>query len=65
MLRPLDSKVDALIFAVSHDIFYQQIISEVVRSHLTYKESKGVLIDAKGMSSKDDYKNSKVLVWRP
>jgi UDP-N-acetyl-D-glucosamine/UDP-N-acetyl-D-galactosamine dehydrogenase len=60
----MNLKVDAVVIAVSHNIFKKELTVEVLKDHLSHKGSKGVVIDIKGIFEKETFKNSGLLYWR-
>ncbi|MCG2713069.1 MAG: nucleotide sugar dehydrogenase [Candidatus Omnitrophica bacterium] len=60
-----DLKVDAIIAAVNHDIFKKDLTLSALKKHLIYsKNTKGVLVDVKGMLDEKMFSNSNILYWR-
>ena len=57
-------KVDAIVIAVSHDLFKQEFTLSRLKSHMPNGKSKGVVIDVKGMCNPEVFKNSGLLYWR-
>ena len=54
--------VDAVILAVSHDTFYQYSLTDV--SKWFHEGQKKVLVDIKGILSKEEYEGAGYLYWR-
>lgn len=60
-----DIKADAIIIAVNHNIYKQQLTKDALKKHLlTKKDKKGILIDVKGIYNKDTFKDTGILYWR-
>ena len=57
-------KVDAIVIAVSHDLFKREFTLSRLKSHMSYGKSKGVVIDVKGIFNLEAFKNSGLLYWR-
>ena len=57
-------KADALVVAVSHDIFKKSLSLEALKKHLIFTHGKAVLIDVKGMFDLDMFDGSGILYWR-
>ncbi|MCX5701485.1 MAG: nucleotide sugar dehydrogenase [Candidatus Omnitrophica bacterium] len=57
-------KADAIIIAVSHNIFRRELDVDVLKDHLKNKTSKGVVIDVKGIFTPEMFKDSGLLYWR-
>lgn len=57
-------KVDAIVIAVSHDLFKREFTVSRLKSHMSASKSKGVVVDVKGIFSPEIFKNSKLLYWR-
>lgn len=57
-------KADAIVIAVSHNIFKRELTPAVIKSHLRNKNSKGVVIDVKGIFEPEMFRNNGLLYWR-
>ncbi len=57
-------KADAVIVAVSHNIFKRNLTLDALKRHLANRKSKGVIVDVKGLFDKEIFKNSGLLYWR-
>ncbi|MFH0807439.1 MAG: nucleotide sugar dehydrogenase [Elusimicrobiota bacterium] len=57
-------KADAIIVAVSHNIFKRNLTLDTLKRHLANRKSKGVVVDVKGLYDKEIFKNSGLLDWR-
>ena len=57
-------KVDAIVIAVSHDLFKREFTLSRLKSHMSDGTSKGVVIDVKGIFDPEAFKNSGLLYWR-
>lgn len=57
-------KADAIVIAVHHDLFKQELTLSRLKSHMSDGKSKGVVIDVKGMCNLESFKNSGLLYWR-
>ena len=60
-----DMKVDAIVAAVDHDIFKKDLTFSALKKHLiTSKETRGVVVDVKGMLDEKIFSNSNILYWK-
>jgi len=59
-----DIKADAIVVAVNHNIFKQELTLDVLKKHLGNNGTKGVIIDVKGIFDKKIFRNSGLLYWR-
>ena len=57
-------KADSIVVAVSHNVFKRELTLDVIKGHLTNKGTKGVLIDVKGIFSREMFEDSGVIYWR-
>ena len=57
-------KADAIVIAVSHDLFKREFTLSRLKSHMSGGKSKGVVIDVKGIFNLGAFKNSGLLYWR-
>ncbi|MEW6087370.1 MAG: nucleotide sugar dehydrogenase [bacterium] len=65
-LEEYDAKIkcDAIIIAVNHAHFEKILSIQKLKTHLSNKNGKGVVIDVKGMFGPDGFNNSGLLYWR-
>ena len=59
-----DIKVDAIVIAVSHAIFKQELTIGVLKNHMRNNGTKGVVVDVKGVFDKKLFRDSNLLYWR-
>jgi len=59
-----DIKADAIVVAVSHNVFKQKLTLNALKNHLSNNGTKGVVIDVKGVFDKDMFRNSGLLYWK-
>ena len=57
-------KADALVIAVSHEVFKKRLNLSSLKKHLIFTRGKAVLIDVKGIFDLDIFKGSGILYWR-
>ncbi len=57
-------KADAIVVAVSHNIFKRNLTLDALKRHLANKKSKGVVVDVKGIFDRQTFQNSGLLYWR-
>lgn len=55
---------DAVVIAVNHNVFKDELTLDVLKNHLKNDGSRGVVIDVKGMFDKEMFKGSGLLYWR-
>jgi len=55
-------RADAIIIAVSHDIFKEALSLDKIKSHLSNNGAHGVVIDVKGMFSKDVFRETGFII---
>lgn len=59
-----DLKVDAIVLAVNHKKFVEELSVEAVKAHFDLGEGKGVLIDVKGVFDLGEFDEKDLLYWR-
>jgi UDP-N-acetyl-D-galactosamine dehydrogenase len=59
-----DIKADAIVIAVSHNIFKRDLTLDVLKVHLANQNGNGVVVDVKGIYDKELFKDSKLSYWR-
>ena len=59
-----DIKADAIVVAVSHNVFKQKLTLNALKHHLCNNGTKGVVVDVKGIFDKKSFRNSNLLYWR-
>lgn len=59
-----DLKVDAIVIAVGHDIFKQKLNLNTFKKQLDRKDTKGVVVDVKGMFDAQQFSGSGILYWK-
>ncbi|MDD5730236.1 MAG: nucleotide sugar dehydrogenase [Candidatus Omnitrophica bacterium] len=57
-------KADAVVIAVSHNIFKKEVTLEALKNHLKINGAKGVVIDVKGIFEASMFDNTGILYWR-
>jgi UDP-N-acetyl-D-galactosamine dehydrogenase len=57
-------KADAVLIAVSHDIFKSVLTLDALKSHLSNNGSKGVVVDVKGLMNASMFNKTGLLYWR-
>jgi UDP-N-acetyl-D-glucosamine/UDP-N-acetyl-D-galactosamine dehydrogenase len=55
---------DAVLIAVSHDIFKSVLTLDALKSHLSKNGSKGVVVDVKGIMNAGMFEKTGLLYWR-
>lgn len=56
-------QADAIVIAVKHDIFKEKLNVSSLKHHLTAKDSKGVIIDVRGLLNQNMFNGSNLLYW--
>ncbi|MBU0469431.1 MAG: nucleotide sugar dehydrogenase [Candidatus Omnitrophica bacterium] len=59
-----DLKVDAIVLAVNHKKFVDELSVEVIKGHFDLGQGKGVLVDVKGVFELGEFDSKEVLYWR-
>ena len=59
-----DIKADAIVLAVNHKKFVDELSVETVKKHFDLREGKGVLIDVKAVFELGEFDAGEVLYWR-
>ncbi|MBU1087132.1 MAG: nucleotide sugar dehydrogenase, partial [Candidatus Omnitrophica bacterium] len=59
-----DIKVDAVVIAVNHNDFKQDLTVKSLAHHLDNDGTQGVVMDVKGMFEHKDFENTNMLYWR-
>jgi len=59
-----DIKADAIVVVVSHNIFKQKLTIDALKHHLLNNDTKGVVVDVKGIFDKKIFCNSGLSYWR-
>ncbi len=57
-------KADAIVVAVSHNIFKRDLTLEALKHHLSNNKNNGVVVDVKGIFDRKAFQNSGLLYWR-
>lgn len=57
-------KADAIVIAVSHNIFKRELTPSVIKGHLRNKNSRGVVIDVKGIFEPEAFRDYDLLYWK-
>jgi UDP-N-acetyl-D-galactosamine dehydrogenase len=57
-------KADAIVIAVSHNVFKKELTLNALKNHLASNGAKGAVIDVKGMFDPSVFKDTGLLYWR-